>query len=95
MSPLQHEQHEQQQQVRYPRSLNHSHPSVHFGPAFQASSVDWTTEVVSRAGGVVLTDCPSFFECGLVGGKSGRDNVTVVGLDQGEYEVVGLEFHLS
>lgn len=42
-----------------------------------------------------LTDCLSFFECGLVGGKSGRDNVTVVGLDQGEYEVVGLEFRLS
>lgn len=42
-----------------------------------------------------VTDCLSCFECGLVGGKSGRDNVTVVGLDQGEYEVVGLEFHLS
>lgn len=42
-----------------------------------------------------LTDCLSFLECGLVGGKSGRDNVTVVGLDQGEYEVVALEFHLS
>ena len=41
-----------------------------------------------------LTDCLSFFECGRVGGKSGRDNVTVVGLDQGEYEVVGLEFRL-
>lgn len=41
-----------------------------------------------------VTDCLSCFECGLVGGKSGRDNVTVVGLDQGEYEVVGLEFFI-